>query len=294
MFGIDADKLLVGNGAAELINVLQKVVKGKLGVCVPTFNEYIRCFPDCEIVKLNTSLTDYAYDVDEILKHIDKVDNMVIINPDNPSGSLIHYDDIIRIIEKCHKQNKLIVIDESFIDFAEKDIRYTLIDDDILNKYQNLIVIKSISKSYGVPGLRLGIMACGNKEIISAIRQNMAVWNINSFAEYFLQIITLYQKDYFEACDRIGEEREYMTAELRKAGYKVYSSQANFIMVKLHNNSTQTAIDLLEKQNILIKDLYQKDTFNKPEYIRLAIRDRKENERIIKELRLTNENHNRQ
>jgi histidinol-phosphate/aromatic aminotransferase/cobyric acid decarboxylase-like protein/choline kinase len=281
MFGVDADKLLVGNGAAELINVLQKVIKGKLGVCVPTFNEYIRCFPDCEIVKLNTSLTDYAYDVDEILKHIDKVDNMVIINPDNPSGSLIHYDDIIRIIEKCHKQNKLIVFDESFIDFAQKELRYTLIDDNILNKYQNLIVIKSISKSYGVPGLRLGIMACGNKEIINTIRQNMAVWNINSFAEYFLQIITLYQKDYFKACDRIAEEREYMTAELRKAGYKVYGSQANFIMVKLHKNSTQTAINLLEKQNILIKDLYKKDTFNKPEYIRLAIRNREDNERII-------------
>ena len=109
----------------------------------------------------------------------------------------------------------------------------------------------------------------------------MAVWNINSFAEYFLQIITLYQKDYFKACDRIAEEREYMTAKLRKAGYKVYGSQANFIMVKLHKNSTQTAIDLLEKQNILIKDLYKKDTFNKPEYIRLAIRNREDNERII-------------
>jgi histidinol-phosphate/aromatic aminotransferase/cobyric acid decarboxylase-like protein/choline kinase len=281
MFGVDADKLLVGNGAAEIINVLQKVIKGKLGVCVPTFNEYIRCFPDCEIVKLNTSLTDYSYDVNEILNHIDRVDNMVIINPDNPSGSLIGYDDIIKIIEKCKQQNKRIVFDESFIDFAEKDIRYTLINDEILDRYQNLIVIKSISKSYGVPGLRLGIMACGNKEINNTIRQNMAVWNINSFAEYFLQIITLYQKDYFKACDRIADEREYMSTELRKAGYKVYDSQANFIMVKLSKNSTQTAIELLEKQNILIKDLYKKDTFNKPEYIRLAIRNREDNERII-------------
>ena len=293
MFGVDADKLLVGNGAAEIINVLQKVIKGRLGVCVPTFNEYIRCFPNCEIVKLNTSLTDYSYDVNQILNHIDKVDNMVIINPDNPSGSFICYDDIIKIVEKCNKQGKLIVFDESFIDFAEKRLRYSLIRNEILDGYQNLIVIKSISKSYGVPGLRLGIMACGNKEVISVIRQNMAVWNINSFAEYFLQIITLYQDDYFKACDRIAEERDYMSTELRKAGYKVYDSQANFIMVKLNKNSTQTAIDLLENQNILIKDLYGKDTFNKPEYIRLAIRDRKDNEKIIKELRLTNENHNR-
>jgi histidinol-phosphate/aromatic aminotransferase/cobyric acid decarboxylase-like protein len=135
-----------------------------------------------------------------------------------------------------------------------------------------------------VPGLRLGIMACGNKEIINIIRQNMAVWNINSFAEYFLQIITLYQDDYLIACDKIVKEREYMTVELRKAGYKVYDSQANFIMVKLNKNSTQLAISLLEKQNILIKDLYKKDTFNEPKYIRLAIRDRKDNERIIEAL----------
>lgn len=284
MFGVDSDKLLVGNGAAEIINVLRKVIKGKLGVCVPTFNEYIRCFPDCEIVKLNTSFTDYSYDVNQILKHIDKVDNMVIINPDNPSGSFICYDDIIKIVEKCNKQDKLIVFDESFIDFAEKGLRYSLIRNDILDRYQNLIVIKSISKSYGVPGLRLGIMACGNKEIINIIRQNMAVWNINSFAEYFLQIITLYQDDYLIACDKIVKEREYMTVELRKAGYKVYDSQANFIMVKLNKNSTQLAISLLEKQNILIKDLYKKDTFNEPKYIRLAIRDRKDNERIIEAL----------
>ncbi len=281
MFGVDSDKLLVGNGAAEIINVLRKVIKGKLGVCVPTFNEYIRCFPDCEIVKLNTSFTDYSYDVNQILKHIDKVDNMVIINPDNPSGSFICYDDIIKIVEKCNKQDKLIVFDESFIDFAEKGLRYSLIRNDILDRYQNLIVIKSISKSYGVPGLRLGIMACGNKEIINIIRQNMAVWNINSFAEYFLQIITLYQDDYLIACDKIVKEREYMTVELRKAGYKVYDSQANFIMVKLNKNSTQLAISLLENQNILIKDLYRKDTFDKPEYIRLAIRARSENEKVI-------------
>ncbi|HHW91059.1 MAG TPA: aminotransferase class I/II-fold pyridoxal phosphate-dependent enzyme, partial [Clostridiales bacterium] len=285
MFEIDADKLLVGNGAAEIINILNKVVKGKLGVCIPTFNEYIRCFPNCQIVKLNTSFNDYSYNIDTIMEHIDKVDNMVIINPDNPSGSFICYDDIIRIIEKCENQNKLIIFDESFIDFAEKELRYTLINDDIMNKYQNLIVIKSISKSYGVPGLRLGIMACGNKEINKIIRQNMAIWNINSLAEYFLQIIPLYKDDYIKACDKIVAEREYMTTELRKAGYKVYDSQANFIMVKINKNSAKMAIDLLEKHNILIKDLYKKDTFNKPQYIRLAIRNRKDNERIIQILR---------
>lgn len=285
MFGVDSEKILVGNGAAELINVLNKVVKGKLGVCVPTFNEYIRCFPDCEIINLNTSQTDYNYDTEKILNHIDKIDNMVIINPDNPSGSFIRYENIIKIIEKCNKQNKIIVIDESFIDFAKNDIRYTLIDNEILNKYKNLIVIKSISKSYGVPGLRLGVLASGNRRILDILRNYLPIWNINSFAEYFLQIITLYQKKYWRACDKITEEREYLSNKLRELGYKVYDSQANFIMVKIDRNSTQLAIDLMENDNILIKDLYRKDTFDKPEYIRLAIRDRKDNEKLINSMK---------
>jgi len=281
MFNVSPEYLLVGNGAAELINTLQEVVKGRLGVCVPTFNEYIRCFPRCEIVKLNTSLTDYAYDTAKILEHIDKVDNMVLINPDNPSGSFIKFDDIIKILQKCEREGKLLIFDESFIDFADREVRYSLIKDEILEKYQNLIVIKSISKSYGVPGLRLGVMACANKDIVAKVRAKMAVWNINSFAEYFLQVFTLYQKDYLLACDKIAAERKFMTDELRSHGFKVYDSQANFIMVKINSNSTQLAIELLEEQNILIKDLYRKDTFEQPQYIRLAIRDRQDNKRVI-------------
>lgn len=284
MFGIDEEKVLVGNGAAELINLLRYVIKGKLGVCIPTFNEYVRCFNHCEIVKLDTSLSDYSYNKTDILNHIDKVDSMVIINPDNPSGSFINYNDIIEIIEKCKKDNKIIVIDESFIDFAKSNIRYTLIDNEILDKYSNLIVIKSISKSYGVPGLRLGVLASGNKEIIKTIRNDMSVWNINSFAEYFLQIITLHKSHYWLACDKIAIEREYMTTELEKVGYKVYESQANYIMVKVDVNSTKIAIRLLEKENILIKDLFGKDTFKDPKYLRLAVRNREDNEILIKTL----------
>lgn len=284
MFGIDGSKIIVGNGAAEIINSLNSVIKGKFGVCVPTFNEYVRCFSDCEIIKFNTSLNDYNYVVGELLEHIDKVDNMAIINPDNPSGSFLKFDEIIQIIDKCQRQGKYIVIDESFIDFAKKDLRYTLIDEKLLDKYDKLIVIKSISKSYGVPGLRLGIMACGNLEVVRKVRNSMAIWNINSFAEYFLQIITLYQSNYWKACDKIAEERDFLSQELRKMGYKVYESQANFVMVKLNSDSTEMAIKLLEENNILIKDLYRKDTFEKPVYIRLAIRDRNDNLRLLNAL----------
>ncbi len=284
MFGVDSDNIIVGNGAAELINCLGMIIKGKLGICVPTFNEYIRCFPNCEIVKFYTSQDNYFYDTEKLINHIDLVDVMVIINPDNPSGSFIKYIDILKIIQKCQEKGKLLIIDESFIDFSENEIRYTLINDPLLKKYDKLIVVKSISKSYGVPGLRLGVLATSNKEIYIKLKNVMPVWNINSFGEYFLQIITLYQKNYWKACEKIVEERNFLSLELQKLGYEVYDSQANFLMVKINNNSTDLAITLLEKYNILIKDLYRKETFEKPQYIRLAIRNREENEKLIKAL----------
>src|SRR5699024_1481565 len=146
---------------------------------------------------------------------------------------------------------------------------YSLIDDEILNKYPNLIVIKSISKSYGVPGLRLGILATGNQEYIKILKESLPVWNINSFGEYFLQIIPLYKKDYISACEMIKTERKRFYSELSEINQlKVYTSQANYFMCKLKNGrANELAEFLLEKKNILIKVLNGKNGFSDGEYI---------------------------
>lgn len=282
----DENNLIVGNGAAELINNLRYVVKGKIGMFNPTFNEYVRCFPDNEIIKINSSDYNYQLDKDIIIKTLDNVDNFVIINPDNPSGSMIKYDDMIEILEYAKNKNKTIVYDESFIDFADKDIRYTLINDEILDKYPNLIVIKSISKSYGVPGLRLGVLATSNIDNKKIIKENMPVWNINSFAEYFLQIILLYKKDYVLACDKIAEERNRFYNELSKINnITVYKSQANYFMIELKNIKAIELTDRLLKHNIFIKVLNGKSGFEKGEYIRIAIKDTKDNNELLELLK---------
>ena len=139
---------------------------------------------------------------------------MIIISPDNPSGSCLKYEEVIEILDIAKEKHKQVIFDESFMDFANNN--YTLIDDDILNKYSDLVVIKSISKSYGVPGLRLGVLASGNEKYIKTINNNLPVWNINSFAEYFLQIINIYKKDYIEGCKKIKEERDRFYTELIK------------------------------------------------------------------------------
>ena len=158
----------------------------------------------------------------------------------------------------------------------------------MLQTYTNLLVIKSISKSYGVPGLRLGIAASANTEILQKMRNQMPIWNINSMAEYFLQIHGLYANDYLDACDKIAEERSRMIAELEKLrGLRVYPSQANYIMCCIHGkiNAKDVANILVKDYNILIKDLTAKDGVPSEKYIRLAVKNRKENDELIQALK---------
>ena len=287
LFGVDEHHLLVGNGAAELINSLGHVTRGKFGVNLPAFNEYVRCFKNCDIYEIDNSKNDYAMDIKDIKDAIDKCDAVAIINPDNPSGFMLDKDEVIELCDYSKKQNKRLVIDESFVDFADAKRRFTLLNNEFIDKYPNVIVIKSISKSYGVPGLRLGILATSNTALIKQIRDDMQIWNINSFAEYYLQIYQLYAKDYNKACDAIVVERNRMIKELSSIkSIKIYPSEANYILVDLGDtNSLELAAKLLDNKNILIKDLSTKKFFHNKNFIRLAIRDEHDNNILINSLK---------
>lgn len=287
LFNVDETEILVGNGAAELINVLGHITTGKMALSVPAFNEYERCFKNCEIVEIESKNNDYKLDINEVLKLLDTVDTVAIINPDNPSGAFIEYDDMMKVLKKAKSKNKRLIVDESFIDFAEEKSRYTLLTSEILQEYKNLIVVKSIGKSYGVPGIRLGVLASGDTELLKQIRDNMAVWNINSFGEYFLQIATLYTKEYNKSCRLIADERTRFTKELQKIKYIIpYKSQANYIMCKLiDKDSTDLANYLIKNYNILIKDLKNKKGFENKNYIRLAVKSKEDNDEIVKALK---------
>lgn len=275
---VSEENILIGNGAAELINNLRYVVGKRIGLTIPSFNEYVRCFPKCEISYINSRDNNYKLSIDSLIDKLYCVDTLVIISPDNPSGSHLNYEEVIKLLDEAKDKNKQIIFDESFIDFADNN--YTLIDDDILNKYNNLIVIKSISKSYGVPGLRLGILASGNKKYLQKINDNLPVWNINSFAEYFLQIISIYKKDYVIGCNKIKEERNRFYNELIKLKeLEVYKSEANYFMIKLNvGKADELAEYLLDNRKILIKVLNGKNGFDNKEYIRIAIKSKEEND----------------
>lgn len=290
IFNILPENIVVGNGAAELISSLGEQLTGKVAVPYPTFNEYPERFTNCQIVPVNTNPKTFAYSAKDILKVVkaEKVNTVLLINPDNPSGNFIPKAELISLLKELKALDCKLIFDESFIDFAEKKSRYTLLDQDVIEMFPNLIVVKSISKSYGVPGLRLGVLASSNTDYIKLIKKTNAIWNINSFGEYFLQIYEKYNKTYLASCDLIAEERARFIKELSKIkNLKVFPSQANFVLCKLegNNRSDKLAVELLEKSNIYIKDLTGKKCFDEPVYIRLAVRDTKDNDLLVATLK---------
>ncbi|WP_295359504.1 aminotransferase class I/II-fold pyridoxal phosphate-dependent enzyme [uncultured Succiniclasticum sp.] len=283
-FGVHSDNIVVGNGAAELIKALMGLLKGKTGFIRPTFDEYPNRYYKEQTVNYIPDNRDYSYTADDIMQFFSDKDirNIIIVNPDNPSGNYIPKADLIKLIHWADSNNLKIIIDESFADFADED-NNTLIEQNLLNKNKHLYVMKSISKSYGVPGLRLGVLASGDTETISFLQKDVAIWNINSFAEFYMQIEEKYKKNYETALIKLKSERKRFEKELAKIkGIRVIPSQANFIMVELENSiSTQELLKaLLVRHNLLIKELTTKT--NGRNYLRLAVRNTAENDMLIK------------
>ena len=288
-FGVHQENIVVGNGAAELIKCLIESFSGKLGIIRPTFEEYGHRYEEDKLVVYWPENEDYRYTASDIIDFFDKTEiaSLVLINPDNPSGNYISKQGLITIISWAKEKSIRIVIDESFCDFSD-ELDNTLIDQKLLDDNTHLYVMKSISKSYGVPGLRLGVLASGDTKCIERMKKDVAIWNINSFAEFYMQIAEKYKKDYVAALKLFRSERERFASELDAVnGLRVLPSQANFIMVELVNGTTAEELTrvLIVRHNILIKNLFAKVKKGSRQYVRLAIRNQEENDKLIAALK---------
>lgn len=287
-FGIKPEYVCVGNGAAELIKSLTSFMNEKVGIIFPTFEEYPNRWAKEQIVEYIPNNADFRYTADDLIRfYADKdISYLLLVNPDNPSGNFIAYPELLSLLEWTKERNIKLILDESFVDFSEGFEDNSLLRNDILARYPSLIVMKSISKSYGVPGLRLGVMASGDLAIIDAVKKDVAIWNINSFAEFYLQIYGKYEEDYRAACRVFSEERARFYHKLSEISFlRVIPSQANYFLCEIVNGKTakQLAVALL-KHNILIKDCSSKRGFDGKQYIRIAIRDGADNDFLIEKL----------
>ena len=283
-FGVHQDHILVGNGAAELIKSLQeKFTEGKTGVIRPTFEEYPNRLPADRTVIAVPETDDFSYTVEDIEGwFFGKVQNIILINPDNPSGHYLPKKDVLRLAADCEREDIRLVYDESFIDFADEE-NPSFMDESVLAACPHMVVVKSISKSYGVPGARLGILASGDSGLIAAMKKDVAIWNINSFGEFFMQIYEKYEKAYRQSLQQLSDARRIFEENLRAIpGVKVLPSQANYITVELTGSKSSRAVTrrLYIERNFLVKDLTPKMRRPGRQYLRLSVRTEAENKAL--------------
>lgn len=296
-FGISDEYIVVGNGASELIKCLMgdvEVNNGKVGVVFPTFEEYPHRLSLKSIVTFIPGNDDFRYCTEDLKLFFQTKDiqTLLLINPDNPSGNFIPKSEVLDLAEWCYLRKIRLIVDESFVDFSDDGANNSLLDDSILENHPNLLVMKSISKSFGVPGLRLGILAGTDSVLINRLKKDVSIWNINSFAEFYLQIYNKYESFYKKACVDFVLERERMYGILSSISYlKVIPSQANFFLCKVLGGTTSSELteQLLNDYNILIKDCDNKTGLCGKNYVRFAIRNKSENDRLIMALRCLSE-----
>ncbi len=284
-FGVPKEMICAGNGAAELILALMSNFSGDVGIIQPSFEEYPNRLGNERVVSYVHGNKDCRYSAEDVMYYYQDRDIgiLVLVNPDNPSGNCIGRTGLENLLEWAMRKGIKIIVDESFVDFADDEGPGTLLEEEILEANKNLVVIKSISKSYGVPGLRLGILASGDTELVSRIKDDVAIWNINSFAECFMQIQGKYSKEYAESLVRIKEVRRILIEELsRFKQLRVLPSQANFVMCEVIGGTTAEGLSatLLCDYDIFIKDLSGKRGIS-GEYVRIAVRRLEDNERLV-------------
>lgn len=288
-FNIKQDYVVVGNGAAELIKSMMEMSNGKIGIIYPTFEEYPNRLAKDRVVPFLSDKTDYAYNAQDLMDFYEnkELSHLLLINPDNPSGNFIPTHEVITLAKWCKKKEIHLIVDESFVDFSEGFLDNSLLHDEILEAYTNLTIIKSISKSYGVPGLRLGILASSDTKMINHIKKDVSIWNINSFGEYYMQIFGKYAKDYIVACKEFIKERERFQKEMEKIPFiRVVPSQANYFMIEIIDRYTPEELSklLLKRFNILIKSCNSKHGLENKNYIRIAVRCKNDNDALLRAL----------
>lgn len=286
-FGLDSGYICVGNGAAELIKAVMESSDCRIGMSLPTFEEYPNR-THSDPVLFHPGNRDFSYSADDLMDYFEDkgIGCLLVINPDNPSGNFIPARDILRLCKWAEDRGIRLIVDESFVDFSEGGRSNSLLNDETLSAYPSLMVVKSISKSYGVPGLRLGVLASGDREFVAVLKKAVPIWNINSFAEFFMQIFSKYENDYDRACGQFVSERKRFAECLEKIPFlRVVPSQANYFLCEVLDMGARELTErLLNSYDILIKDCSTKKGVEGKNYVRIAIRNSADNDRLVKAL----------
>jgi len=283
VLNVNPDHLIIGNGATELIVLVNTTLIERIAVPVPTFGEYIEKLKDQRDAELFTLKPEanYQLDLQSYLAWTRQrgLKALLVINPGNPTGQLFSLDEMIEFLEHA-KDMELVIVDESFIDFAGETIPSLL---QVAEQYSNLLLVRSMSKHCGVPGLRLGYCYSGNLFILNRMRQYIPTWNVNTLAQYFLSLLPSTNAAYHQSRIRlIGDVRWLYSALRAIAGIEVYPTGANFILLKIKGGMTAAELQalLLSEHRMYVRDCSNKVGMDKF-HIRVASQGREKDSKLV-------------
>jgi len=281
------ERLVVGNGAAELIKIISGMGR-KLIVPVPSFNEYANAAPAGSVVEFALEAPSFQLNVDKFAEEAIRCQAglAVIVSPNNPTSLLVPKVEILRLLKKLADHDCMLIVDESFIDFARNSEQETLTTE--LNKHPNLAIFKSMSKAYGICGIRIGYMLTANSDFAAKVRQGLHIWNINGFAEEFLRLAPQYRQEFSESCKKVKADRDHFYEQLQTIpGITVFQPDANYIFCRLPDHAAsgpEITRSLFIQHNIYLKHCLGKTMPESDRYLRIASRTQAENSRLVKAL----------
>lgn len=281
---VEDSYIIPGNGATEIIYLLMRNLSGRLAIINPTFSEYRK---GAEIAGLSVVdfvmdwKKDFKLDLDEIYRRKDEFDSIFICNPNNPDGSV---REIKKLLEFAEKEGKLLIVDETFIEFADSEKDRSLVN--MVEKSKNLFIIRAVTKFFGIPGIRLGYGISSNRELLQKMYDEKEPWTINSFADSASDFIFKEEEYIRKSKEYFSKERVCMINEINKIdGIKAFNSDANFILVRFENrNVLDVKENLLKRAGLLIRDASNFIGLDSS-FARVAIKNHEQNTVLVDALR---------
>lgn len=285
---VPAKNLVMANGVSEIIKILPKIMQGTIALIEPSFNEYASCFGERAKKFYVDEDEEFGINIDSLIHFVkeQEVEAIVLVSPDNPTGKLHNKKDILKLYRETEDQQLHIIVDESFIDFSSREEEESFLHE--LSRYPRITVLKSMSKTFGIGGLRLGYAATFNADFLQRLRSEIPIWNINGFAEEFILNLPAYYNSYKESCKKVRRDTDDLFADLSKLeGIKVFSTESNFILGKVLIEGVDAdclAKKLISGYNIFIKECSGKSMENSELYFRISARTKQENIRLANAL----------
>ncbi|GAX89369.1 threonine-phosphate decarboxylase CobD [Effusibacillus lacus] len=275
------NRFLLGNGAAELIFLAMRLLRPKtIATLAPAFREYEQAarLEGAEILRIPLRAENgFLPEADQILPVLAKADLLVLANPNNPTGRCVPPDTLGELLQATKKTGTWMLVDEAFLDFLPDDEKRSLIPH--IDSHHKLIVIRSLTKFYSIPGIRIGYLAAAG-HLIKRLRQLQVPWSVNSLAQAAAVAALSDEGFRLKTLEWLAIERQYLMEQLVSRGYEVVPSDANFLLVWRPDIDIEQLWPQLAGKGLFVRDCRSFAGLDGT-YFRIAIRSREENERLL-------------